>query len=66
MTVSVQYVECILAEQAHLKVVIVVLPHRTALKNDDGIDEWKELVVVIEKAQRERGSFLGAVVSIRW
>ena len=50
VAVSVQHAVCILAEQAHLKVVIVVSPHRAALKYDGGVDEWKELAVVIDEA----------------
>ena len=50
VAVLAQHAVCILAEQAHLKVVIIVSSHRAALKNDDGVDEWKELAVVINKA----------------
>ena len=50
VAVSVQHAVCVLAEQAHLKVVIIVSSHRAALKNDDGVNEWKELAVVIDEA----------------
>ena len=50
MIVPVQYAQSGLTEQMHVKVVVVVPLYRVTLENDDGDDEWEELLVVLDEA----------------